>query len=75
MLKAQKENITLATKEVSPMEYDNHELHIDEHIKSIINEENQSIVTRMDKHIKEHQMLKIMSNQTNMLMEDNNAGE
>ena len=57
------------------MEYDNHELHIDEHIKSIINEENQSIVTRMDKHIKEHQMLKIMSNQTNMLMEDNNAGE
>ncbi len=74
-VKAQKENITLATKEVSPMEYDNHELHIDEHIKSIINEENQSIVTRMDKHIKEHQMLKIMSNQTNMLMEDNNAGE
>lgn len=74
-VKAQKENLTLVTKEVSPMEYDNHELHIDEHIKAIINEENEMTVTRMDKHIKEHQMFMVMANENNLLMEDNNARE
>lgn len=74
-VKAQKENLTMQTKESSAMEYDNHELHIDEHIKAIINEENKAVVQRMDKHIKEHQMFIVMTDQNLMLTEDNNARE
>ena len=72
-VKAQKENMTLKEKEVSPMEYDNHQLHIDEHIKSVINEENESVVARISNHIKAHQMYLAMINQNNLLTEDNNA--
>lgn len=74
-IKAQKENLTLREKDVSSMEYDNHELHIDEHIKAIINEEDNAVVERMDKHIKEHQMFLVLHNQNNLLMEENNARE
>ena len=74
-VKAQKENLTLREKDVSSMEYDNHELHIDEHIKAIINEEDNAVVERMDKHIKEHQMFLVLHNQNNLLMEENNARE
>lgn len=72
-VKAQKENMTLKEKEMSPMEYDNHQLHIDEHIKSVINEENESVVARINNHIKAHQMYLVMINQNNLLTEDNNA--
>ena len=72
-VKAQKENMTLKEKEMSPMEYDNHQLHIDEHIKSVINEENESVVARISNHIKAHQMYLVMINQNNLLTEDNNA--
>lgn len=75
MAKAQKENLMLQEKELSPMEYDNHELHLDEHIKSIINEQDAAVVARMDKHIKEHKLMMAINNQNNLLLEDNNAGE
>lgn len=74
-VKAQKENLLLQTQDATPMEYDNHELHIDEHIKAIINEDSEEVVKRLDKHIKEHQMFVLMTTQNNMLMEENNARE
>ncbi len=75
-VKAQKENLDILLKDISAMEYDNHQLHIDEHIKAIINEENKERVQKLDAHIKEHQMLLAMTSMNNnLLMEDNNAGE
>ena len=65
----------MKSKEINPIEYDNHELHIEEHIKAIINEEDEQVISRMDIHIKAHQMLMAMISGNNLLMEDNNASE
>lgn len=70
--KAQKENIDMQMgKECEPMKYDNHSLHIEEHIKAIINAEDNDYMQKLDKHIMGHQALMAVFNKENTnLMEE-----
>lgn len=74
-VKAQKENIDIKNVQIDAMEYDNHDLHIEEHIKAIINEKDSKVVDRLDSHIKQHKMFTVLSQEDNLLMEGNNARE
>lgn len=64
--KAERENIELKTSDISPIQYDNHSLHIDEHTKAIINEKyDDAYIARLDKHIREHQLYVNLTEVTN----------
>ncbi len=58
MIRAERENIDIREKDIMPIEYDNHELHIAEHIKAVICEKSDLMyIERLDGHIKAHQMM------------------
>ncbi|MDE5756086.1 MAG: hypothetical protein K2I23_03270, partial [Clostridia bacterium] len=56
--KAMKENIDFGKEDIEVAEYDNHDLHIDEHLKRLLEEKDESIVALIDEHIKRHKMMK-----------------
>ncbi|MDE6275286.1 MAG: hypothetical protein K2M75_01970 [Clostridia bacterium] len=56
--KAMKENLDFGKEVVQVAEYDDHDLHIDEHIKRLIEEKDENIVALIDAHIKEHRTMK-----------------
>lgn len=58
--KAERENMELRVIAIQPIEYDDHELHITEHTKAIINEKQDlEYIARLDEHIKAHKMLSV----------------
>ena len=57
--KAQRENILLGEKSVEPDDFDNHELHIDEHVKMLLGDEldgKEEYKKRMIAHINKHKL-------------------
>lgn len=63
MRRSERENLEMKEQDIMPIEYDNHELHIAEHTKAIINEKiDENYKFRLDGHIKAHQMLSFHNN-------------
>lgn len=61
--KAMKENIEFAYSQADVADYDDHDLHIDEHLKRLLEEKDEKIKAVIDEHIKRHKMLKIAEQQ------------
>ncbi|MDE7079856.1 MAG: hypothetical protein K2O95_07065, partial [Clostridia bacterium] len=59
--KAMKENLAFGKDELTVAEYDDHDLHIDEHLKRLLEEKEEAIKSLIDEHIKQHRMMKIMA--------------
>ena len=57
--KAERENIALAEQEIVPDEYDDHELHVVEHIRALLSggEQNEALKENMIKHVNAHRAL------------------
>ncbi len=65
--KAEKENIDMLKKDACVSSYDEHQIHIDEHIRRILeydveNEENNIFKERLNKHINEHKKFVMQTN-------------
>ena len=58
--KAMKENLDFGKEDVAVAEYDNHALHLDEHLKRLLEEKDENIKSLIDEHIKQHKMMKMM---------------
>lgn len=56
--KAMKENLYFGKEEIKVAEYDDHDLHIDEHLKRLLEEKDERLKTLIDEHIKQHRMMK-----------------
>ena len=56
--KAMKENLDFGKEEVLVAEYDDHDLHIDEHLKRLLEEKDEKLAGLIDEHIKQHKMMK-----------------
>ncbi len=57
--RAMKENLSLGKERLSACPYDDHDIHIEEHIKCLLEDsvlKNGKLYAEMDSHIKEHQM-------------------
>ena len=68
MNKASRENLSLQSKEIEPEEYDDHETHLNEHIKYLISSEcdnfeqtDSSKKQRFLEHIKKHKLLQSLN--------------
>ena len=42
--------------------YDDHELHIDEHLKRLLEEKDESLAVQIDEHIRQHKMMVAIEN-------------
>ncbi|MDE6473539.1 MAG: hypothetical protein K2L70_00360 [Clostridia bacterium] len=58
--KAMKENLDFGKEEVKVAEYDDHSLHIDEHLKRLLEEKDEALVSIIDEHIRQHRMMKTL---------------
>ena len=61
--RAMKENLSLGKEQISACPYDDHSIHITEHIKCLLEEsvlKDKKLYGLMDAHIKEHQMFEMM---------------
>ena len=61
--RAMKENLSLGKEQISACPYDDHTIHITEHIKCLLEEsvlKDKKLYGLMDAHIKEHQMFEMM---------------
>lgn len=55
--KAMRENLDISKEEVSAIELDNHDIHISEHTKALINEDgNKELSEKLLNHIREHKL-------------------
>ena len=64
--RAMRENLALGKERPSACPYDNHAIHIDEHVKCLLEDsvlKNEKLYKEMDAHIKEHQMFALADNQ------------
>lgn len=62
--KAMKENLEFGKSQVDVAEYDDHSLHIDEHLKRLLEEKDEKTIESIDEHIKRHKMMKLMTETT-----------
>ncbi|MDE7209119.1 MAG: hypothetical protein K2O31_04480 [Clostridia bacterium] len=56
--KAMKENLDFGKEDVKVAEYDDHGLHIDEHLKRLLEEKDERLIALIDEHIRQHRMMK-----------------
>lgn len=64
--RAMRENLALGKERPSACPYDNHAIHIDEHVKCLLEDsvlKDEKLYKEMDAHIKEHQMFALADNQ------------
>lgn len=64
--RAMRENLALGKERPSACPYDNHAIHIDEHVKCLLEDsvlKDEKLYKEMDAHIKEHQMFVLADNQ------------
>lgn len=62
--RAMRENLSLGREKISACPYDDHSIHIEEHIKCLLEDsvlKDAKLYAEMDAHIKEHQMYALMS--------------
>ena len=62
--RAMRENLSLGKERISACPYDDHSIHIDEHIKCLLEDsvlKDSKLYAEMDAHIKEHQMYALSS--------------
>ena len=62
--RAMRENLSLGNERISACPYDDHSIHIDEHIKCLLEDsvlKDAKLYAEMDAHIKEHQMYALSS--------------
>lgn len=67
--KAMKENLEFGKEKIIAAEYDNHDLHLDEHLKCLLEEKDERLKAKIDEHIKQHRMLKSMTQSANLTQE------
>lgn len=63
--RAMRENLALGQQRLCACPYDDHELHIEEHVKCLLEDsvlKDEKLYKEMDAHIKEHQMFSLMAN-------------
>lgn len=70
--KAMKENLDFGKEEIDVADYDDHTLHIDEHLKRLLEEKDQGLIDLIDEHIKRHKMMKTVAD-TSTVGGENNA--
>lgn len=58
--KAMKENLDFGKEEVKVAEYDDHDLHVDEHLKRLLEEKDERLASLIDEHIRQHRMMKTL---------------
>lgn len=58
--KAMKENLDFGKEKVKVAEYDDHSLHIDEHLKRLLEEKDEGLASVIDEHIRQHRMMKTL---------------
>lgn len=64
--RAMRENLALGKERPSACPYDNHAIHIEEHVKCLLEDsvlKDEKLYKEMDAHIKEHQMFALADNQ------------
>ena len=59
--KALKENLDAGKAKLAVAEYDEHDLHIEEHIKALLESKDDKAKTALDEHIKQHRLAKLMN--------------
>ena len=62
--RAMRENLALGKEPLAVCEYDDHETHIAEHIKALLEDRvfgDKSLYDEMDEHIKQHKMMQLMT--------------
>lgn len=72
--KAMKENLDFGKQQVEVAGYDDHELHIDEHLKRLLEEKDESLAAQIDEHIRQHKMMVAIENTKTIDKGDNDAG-
>lgn len=58
-----RENLVLGKEEIKVCEYDDHELHVAEHVKALLEDRiysDKRLFALMDEHIKQHKLAEIM---------------
>ncbi|MDE5548692.1 MAG: hypothetical protein K2J13_00405, partial [Clostridia bacterium] len=63
--KAMKENLDFGKEKVAVAEYDNHDLHLEEHLKYLLEDDDEKVKALIDEHIKQHKMMKMMEDGVN----------
>ena len=58
--KAMKENLDFGKEKVKVAEYDDHSLHIDEHLKRLLEEKDEGLASVIDENIRQHRMMKTL---------------
>ena len=62
--RAMRENLALGKETLSVCEYDDHETHIAEHIKALLEDRvygDRTLYEQMDEHIKQHKMMLLLT--------------
>ncbi len=70
-----KENLEFGKEKIIAAEYDNHDLHLDEHLKCLLEEKDERLKAKIDEHIKQHRMLKSMTQSANLTQEATGNGK
>lgn len=59
--KALKENLETGKKDLKVADYDDHDLHIEEHLKALLELKDEKLKALLDEHIKQHKLAKLMT--------------
>lgn len=74
--RAMKENLSLGKEKLAACPYDDHDIHIEEHVKCLLEEsvlKDEKLYREMDSHIKEHQMFALSGASAQGLGADKNV--